>query len=417
MSDRNVRPALNLEALEARVLLTTIPNDAYYAYEWGLRNTAATSAWDVTTGSAATVVADIDTGIDYTHPDLYQNIWINQDEIPTSLKSKLRDTDGDGVISSYDLNSSRNAGLVNDLNGNSYIDGADLLGAWSNGADGDRNGYVDDIVGWDFANNDNNPMDEVGHGTHTAGTIGATGNNGIGVTGVAWKVAMMAVKIFDDVGNSATNDAIAAAIRYVVNEGARVSNNSWGGSGGGGATAIYNAIKYASDKGHMFVVAAGNNGINNDTSYWRSYPASYDLPNVISVAASTSTGSLAYFSNYGRTSVDLAAPGTDILSTYLDGSYAFMSGTSMAAPHVTGTVALMLSQNPNKSISSIKSALMNGADQTLGLRYASASGGELNIGNALTGTTGQRISTTPIRGGTVRVFNNIFSDDRMIGAA
>jgi serine protease len=391
------------EALEPRRLWSTTPNDPYFAQQWALTQSAATDAWDSGTGSASVVVADIDTGVDYTHPDLYRNIWINKAEIPRAVRRRLRDADGDGRISFWDLNDARNAGRVGaaDGNGNGYIDAADLLaryrrdgtGGWADGKNGRSNpndSYVDDIVGWDFAGDDNNPFDYNGHGTHTAGTIAATGNDATGVSGVAWKVSLMPLKVFDDVGEGATAEDIAAAIRYAADSGARASNNSYGSQGGPGDDPIYSAIDYARRKGHLLVFAAGNDGVDNDFSRWASYPASYDLDNIISVAAGDQNGDLAYWSNYGATSVDLAAPGVDILSTWTGGGYQSVSGTSMAAPHVTGAVALMLAREPGLSNSELKSRLIDGADQTSALLGTSVSGGTLNVVNAVNGTAGRR---------------------------
>ena len=223
-----------VEALERRVFLTTTPNDGLYDQQWGPAASAAGAAWDTTRGSAAVVVAGIDTGIDYKHEDLYLNVWINPDEIPAGVRAKLKDADEDGAITFYDLNDSANRGRVRDVDRNGRIDAADLLtrakyGGWANGKDDGGNGYRDDIIGWDFADGDNNPIDRDGHGTHTAGTIAAVGNNGIGVAGMAWRASLMALKIFSDEGEGATARAIASAIRYAVDNGARVSNNSWGG--------------------------------------------------------------------------------------------------------------------------------------------------------------------------------------------
>ena len=167
---RGCGPAKWIEALERRVFLTTTPNDALYASQWGLEASGAPSAWDTTRGSAAVVVAGIDTGIDYRHEDLYLNVWINPDEIPAGVRSRLVDADADGAITFWDLNDSSNRGRVRDVDRNGRIDAADLLtrakyGGWSNGKDDGGNGYRDDIVGWDFAEWDNNPIDREGHGT------------------------------------------------------------------------------------------------------------------------------------------------------------------------------------------------------------------------------------------------------------
>lgn len=394
------------ERLEARVLFATTPNDALFSNLWGMQTSGMQAAWDTTTGDPGVQVADIDTGIEYTHRDLYRNIWINQAEIPDAVRSKLKDTDKDGLITFWDLNTKANRKVVNDVDDNGRIDGADLLAPYDNGNGGWVDGingatyagdpYVDDIIGWDFAENDNNPMDHNGHGTHTAGTIGAMGNNRNGVAGVVWKTSLMALKIFDDAGNGANEATIAAAIRYAVDAGARVSNNSWGATGGFGAT-MYNAIAYAAQNNHVFVVAAGNNGVNADYSFLRSYPASFNLPNIITVAATDTFGDLAYFSNYGNASVDLSAPGAGILSTYLNGKFAYLSGTSMAAPHVTGSVALLLSKNPNLNYAEIKNGLMGSVDTSSYLAGTSVSGGKLNLARAISSVPAEQTSVASTR--------------------
>lgn len=391
---------IRIETLEDRVLLSTTPNDPSYKNEWGLGAVDAPAAWDTTTGSTSVVVADIDTGLDYTHQDLYLNVWINQSEIPSSVRSTLKDADGDGLITFYDLNSKSNRGKTTDVNKNGRINAGDLLastksGGWSDGLDSGKNGYTDDLIGWDFANNDNNPYDHDGHGTHTAGTIAATGNDATGVAGVAWKLSLMGIKIFSDSGNSASDRSIAAAIRYAADNGSRVSSNSWGGTAY--SSLIYNAIAYAQNKGHLFVTAAGNDAMNNDSPWYASYPSDYNLANIISVAATTSSGSLANYSNYGAASVDVAAPGSNILSTAPGGDYQSMSGTSMAAPHVTGAVALLLAANPKLTAAQVKSRIVSGADQNASLYGRMVSGGELNIASALAGKTGTRY--TPSSGG------------------
>jgi subtilisin family serine protease len=364
---------------------------------WGLTktrtgSTAGTSAaWDLTTGSTHVTVADVDTGIDYAHPDLYRNVWLNQGEIPSALRASLSDGDGDQLITFRDLNLTANAGYVTDLNGNGRVDAGDLLAdpRWDDGSDGDGNGYRDDLVGWDFANNDNDPFDDNGHGSHTAGTIGATANDG-GVVGVNWDVQVMPVKFLGADGSGAYS-AAAAAIRYAVDNGAKVSNNSWGG---GNSADVYSACVYARDHGHLIVAAAGNNGYNNDTSPFRNYPASYDLTNIIAVAATDSSDAKASWSNYGKSSVDLGAPGVGIVSTVpvakdTDGNpdgYASYSGTSMATPHVSGAAALILARNGASSATGVKSLILNNVDKVKSLSNKVVTGGRLNTYRAVAAT-------------------------------
>jgi subtilisin family serine protease len=274
----------HVERLETRTLCAST-NDPMFASQYALANTAVAGAWDTTRGSAAVVAAVIDSGADYTHRDLYSNIWINQAEIPTSVRSRLRDTDADGRITFYDLNNSANRSLLTDVNRNGYIDAGDLLsptsaGGWEDGVNGRSNAndrYTDDIVGWDFAEGDNDPFDDGfangGHGTHVAGIMGAVGNNGVGISGVAQKLSMMIVRIFTDNGFGTTTARIAQAIRYTADSGARVANASWGSSFGRTGDAIYNAISYAGARGQVFVTAAGNSGRNIDSGFFNNYPA------------------------------------------------------------------------------------------------------------------------------------------------
>jgi subtilisin family serine protease len=396
--------AFALESLESRLLMAST-NDPLFSSQYALANTAVSSAWDTTRGSRSVVVADLDTGADYTHRDLYTNIWINQAEIPSDVRPGLTDVDLDGRISFFDLNNSANRSLTTDVNGNGYIDGGDLLtprsaGGWEDGVNGRSNAndvYTDDIIGWDFAENDNNPYDDgtvnSGHGTHTAGIIGAVGNNGVGISGVAQKVSMMVVRIFSDTGG-ATASRIAAAIRYTADSGARAANASWGGVQGFNGDVVYNAIAYAGSRGEAFVTAAGNSGWNLDSASLNAYPAEYNLPNIIVVGATTSVGGMALFSNYGANTVDVMAPGASVISTLPGNRYGQLSGTSMATPMVTGTVALMLSANRSLTVAQIKSRLIAGADDTTLLNNRSVSDGELNVNNALLNRAGTQISAT-----------------------
>ena len=328
------------------------PDDDAFSSQWALHNTGqsrgtpdadidAPEAWDVTTGSAGVVVGVIDTGIDITHPDLVGNLWTNPGEIA-----------GDGI-------------------------------------DNDGNGYVDDLHGWDFVDNDAAPTDRNGHGTHVAGTIGAVGDNAQGVAGVSWDVQLMALRFLGADGSGYVSDAIEAVdyattmrTRYGVNVVA--TNNSWGG--GGYSAALRAAIARAGQAGILFVAAAGNggyDGVGDNTDRQASYPAGYDLSNVISVAATDRNDDLASFSNYGSRTVDLAAPGVSILSTLPNGRYGTYSGTSMATPHVTGVVALLAAQDPGASAGELKAAVLDGADPLAELAGRTVSGGRLNAYGAL----------------------------------
>ena len=392
--------------------LAVVPVDSGYGSLWGMDKIRAPLAWDRTTGGTGVVVADVDSGIDYTHRDLYRNVWLNQGEIPPTIRAGLVEspTDGDELVTFGDLNerdaagSFVNARFVADLNSNGYIDAGDLLtdaSGWEDGVDNDQNqgaggrAYVDDLVGWNYATNTNNPYDggtaNKGHGTHTAGTIGATANDG-GVVGVNWTTQVMSLKIFADDKTGVSEAALADAIRYTADNGAKVSNNSWGGTGGVTGDLLYNAIKYAGDKGQLFVAAAGNGDlfgrpINNDTSSSRTYPASYDLPNILSVAATDNADALASFSNYGATTVDLGAPGVNVLSTVptlADGDgvkdgYMSHSGTSMAAPHVTGVAALAYNLlGAGATWQGVRDAILTGVDAAASLAGKTVTGGRLN---------------------------------------
>ena len=304
-----VNPLVEYAELDYRVSIMVTPDDPQFDQMWDLENSGqtggtadadidASTAWEVNTGSGSTIVAVTDTGIDYTHPDLAGNIWINTGEVA-----------GDGI-------------------------------------DNDGNGYVDDVHGYDFINDDSDPMDDHGHGTHVAGTIGAVGDNAIGITGINWDVQLMALKFIGADGFGLQSDAIEA-ILYAANNGAHVINASWGGDPF--SQIVFDALVTARDQGTIFVAAAGNGnslGIGQNNDQIPFYPANYDVDNVVSVAATDHYDNLASFSNFGATTVDLAAPGVDILSTMPGGSYGLNSGTSMAAPHVAGVLALVRDLHP-----------------------------------------------------------------------
>lgn len=388
------------------------PNDTDFSSLVGLHNVGqfgslpdadidAVEAWDSSTGSPSVVVGVIDSGIDATHPDLYLNIWINQGEIVEPLRSKLMDTDLDGLITFYDLNAPANASFVRDLNSNGYIDAIDLLRdpSWTDGLDTDRNGFIDDFFGWNFRDGTsesfapNNPSDILGHGSHVAGTIGAIGNNERGVAGVNWKTSLMSLKFLDQNNQGDTASAIAAInyatmMRTQYSTNVRVLNSSWGQPGSPN-TILRNAILSAGEAGILVAAAAGNGnvlgqGVDNDRTPF--YPASYDLENIVTVAASDGNDRLAPFSNFGISSVDIAAPGVGVRSTLPGGRYGDANGTSMATPLVAGTAALLWSVLPQASVAEVRRALLESVDLKPEFINSVSSGGRLNAFSALQST-------------------------------
>ncbi len=317
------------------------PNDPQYNQCWGLNNTGQTGgtadadidapeAWNIRTDGSGKVVGVTDTGIDYDHPDLQSNMWINVGETP------------------------------------------------GNGVDDDGNGYIDDYHGYDFINGDGDPMDGHGHGTHVAGTIGAVGNSALGVSGVAWTAKLAALQIFD--ANGSTNlAAIIEAIEYSIMMNIPITNNSWGGPSY--SAIMHNTIQDAQINGQLFIAAAGNYSINNDMTPF--YPASYNLDNIISVAATDHNDNIAGFSHYGLTSVDLGAPGVSVYSTEIGNSYGYKSGTSMASPHVAGAAALVWSANPSMSFLDVKERILCNVDNITALNGKCVSEGRLNVHKAL----------------------------------
>ncbi|NDD31582.1 MAG: hypothetical protein EB084_25305, partial [Proteobacteria bacterium] len=311
-------PAAQPSAAETRARSGNVPDDLDSRL-WGLENhgqdggtpgkdIGATEAWKTTTGKPngeGPLIVVIDTGIDYTHDDLKANCWTNPGEIP------------------------------------------------GNGVDDDGNGVVDDVHGANFATDSGDPLDDHGHGTHCAGTIGAVGNNGQGVVGVNWNATIASAKFLDADGSGTYADALEAVL-YAEKIGARITSNSWGGPMF--SQALYDAFA-ASNALH--IVAAGNAGTDSDGN--PHFPAAFDLDNIVSVAATDRNGELAGFSNYGATSVDVAAPGVDIYSLAPGNGFETMSGTSMAAPHVTGVAGLLLAHHPELTNAEVKARLMNTA--------------------------------------------------------
>ncbi len=366
---------LTLEKIEYDVSqLLDAPNDPMFNKLWGLKNTGdnepggssgtvgadvdAMKAWSLTKGDRRVKVAVIDTGIDYNHPDLRENMWVNEAE----------------------------------KNG-------------KDGVDDDGNGYVDDIYGYDFANNDGDPVDGHSHGTHCAGTIGAVHDNGTGVAGVMNDVTLVAIKFLSDSG-SGTTEAAIKAIDYATKLGVDVMSNSWGG--GGRSQALEDAIRRANDKGIVFVAAAGNSRSNNDQT--PHYPSNYDVDNVISVAAHTAQDNLASFSCFGRRTVHVAAPGHNILSTVKSGGYESYSGTSMATPHVSGAVGLLLASVDGLSPAQVKERVMATSVPVASYRGKTIYGGRLNAYNLLTDTRPERNIPNPDSWESVDLDDRIESD-------
>jgi subtilisin family serine protease len=345
----------------------------------------ATLAWAADKiGSAKVVVGVLDTGVNYAHIDLYQNIAIRQDLIPAALKPLLVDADHDGVITFRDLNDPANAAHVKDYDGDGRITFADLL-------KDPRWAVPSGLCGWDFVNSDNDPLDDLGHGTHCAGTIGAVGGNGAGVAGVNWNCQIMPLKVISS-SNYVYWSTVVKALDYFIaaakaNPGQRyaATSNSYGGNGA--STAMNDAIGRAAKAGILFVAAAGNYATNTDNSSF--YPsccstlAAAGWEAVVSVAAIGSTGGLASWSNYGPKTVDIAAPGVGIYSTVKGGGYGSMSGTSMATPHVAGALALFCAANPTMSGAAVRDKMLKTAPPTQSVLGKVACNGRISLSRML----------------------------------
>lgn len=341
--------AVALAEADHLVFADAIPSDPSFGSLWGLHNTGQSSgladsdidapeAWSLSTGSRDVIVGVIDSGIDGTHPDLAANLWTNPGEIA------------------------------------------------GNGLDDDNNGFVDDTRGWDFYSNDADPSDPNGHGTHCAGTIGAVGDNATGVAGVNWNVSLVGLRFLSASGSGSTSDAVEA-VNYARTAGITLTSNSWGG--GSYSATLEQAIRAAGNAGQLFVAAAGNDAVDNDLI--PHYPSSYNLDNVIAVASTTRTDTLSSFSCFGRHAVDLAAPGSDILSTVPGTGYGTKSGTSMATPHVAGVAALLYSISPGRSHIDMKDVLLQTVDPLPVLDGLCVSGGRLNAGRAAAYVAGPRV--------------------------
>ncbi len=323
---------------------STTPNDPLFNEQWALSNTgqnggkekadlSALKAWLKTQGSAKVVIAVLDTGVDYTHPDLVSNMWFRPDNVPQ------------------------------------YTD--------------DELGTFNDNHGFDASDNQSDPMDDNGHGTHCAGIIGAEGNNDEGIAGINWKVQIMPLKFLGRSGSGSVKDAIES-INYAIDRkrngvNVRIISASWGSTQY--SKALEDAIRAAGEAGILFVAAAGNSSTDNDKR--PHYPSNYNLPNVISVAALDRTDSLASFSNFGVKTVHIAAPGREIVSTWLNDDYREASGTSMATPYVSGTAALILANEPDMSVEKLRERLLKAVDKIDSLNGKTESGGRLNAAKAL----------------------------------
>lgn len=383
----------------------------------------AAEAWAAGyTGSTKVAVGVVDSGIDYTHPDLYLNVWLNNNEIPTAFKSSLVDVDKDGTITFRDLNNSANAAYVRDVNANGRIDAGDLLNdaRWEDGLDQDSNGYRDDLIGWDFENNDNDPYDDNGHGTHVSGTIAASGGNGVGVAGVAWNTLIVPLKFLDETGSGYTSNA-AKALDYFTAAAAKstavdfvATNNSWGG--GSQSQTVMDAIVRGARQDILFVAAAGNggaDGIGDNNDVVANWPSNYNTTSilgwdaVIGVASITSTGALSSFSNYGLNSVEIGAPGSSIYSTLPGGGYGYMSGTSMATPHVVGAIALVAAAT-GAGAQALRNALVSSDIATTSLATKTVSGGRLDVMGFLHTAQGGSTTTPPPPPPPTSTINNIY---------
>ena len=335
------QPNVEFACLDYVRTINAVPNDPSYGSQWGWPKISAPAAWDITTGDAEIVVGVIDTGVDLEHPDLMANLWKNQ---------------------------------------------AELTG--TTGVDDDGNGKVDDIDGWNGITNAANPDGDHWHGTHCAGTIGAVGDNSVGVVGASWTVKIMPLKFLDAAGSGFDSDAIecmayAIATKAAGSADVRALSNSWGGYGA--SPALETAIAQVRDAGIVFVAAAGNETYNIDSENCTESPGALNVSNMITVAATTSSDGLASFSNYGSSLCDLGAPGVSIYSTIIGppNYYGYSDGTSMACPHVAGAVGLVAAADPSLTYSQIIDRILNNVDPISSLNGKANTGGRLNLYRAV----------------------------------
>jgi subtilisin family serine protease len=346
-----------------------VPDDPHYSSQYFHPLIHDDWSWDVTQGDPHIVVAVTDDGIDLLHEDLYDNVWINPGEIPASRRANLTDVDGDGLITVRDLNAPVNQGpfKISDQNGNGRIDALDLLapmkkdasgndvgtGGWADGTDGDGNGYVDDLTGWDFSSGDNNPSEGAGasHGTHVAGILAAHTDNGVGVAGTAGGVTIMPLRFFGS--GTWTSAQVYQAYAYAADNGARILSTSYNVDGFVGDPTFEAALNYMYAKGVLHFNSAGNNAQSNPPR------AQYDQ--TLYVVATNAQDQKASYSNYGY-DVDIAAPGDGIYSTLPNNTYGTMSGTSMATPNAAGVAALIWSAHPDWTREQVAAQLWATAD-------------------------------------------------------
>ncbi len=360
---------------DAVIYAEQVPNDPGFPNQWGLDNTGqsggtpgadvdAAEAWNITTGSASVVIGIVDTGTDYTHPDLAANMWVNPGEIP------------------------------------------------GNGVDDDHNGFVDDVYGYDFADNDSDPGPGSGHGTRTAGIAAGVGNNGTGTAGMAWNASIMALKIFGDDGTGSVSAGVAALnyaamMRNTCGVNIRVTNNSWVVDVK--VNSLLSAVKADGNAGILTVAAAGNGTYNVDNNPL--YPAAFDLSSVISVAGTDRYDHLADFSVWGPTTVDLAAPGANIYAPTPGGVYSYGSGVSYSSPFVAGVAALAWSAAPDATLAQVRDAILGGVDPLPSLAGKMVTGGRLNAYNTLRELVLQVAGSTPAAGSTVTAAPTAFTID------